>query len=128
LADGDCVEARRRAALEPDLAVDLLPTPVRQNPRALQKVPPAVKAHIDTSGAAVKVEVLVDTLGRADMKTFKVVESSHPWLAANVKSVLPAWKFRPAQLAGCKVNRVYKFSATAPARVKVRASTASRKS
>lgn len=128
LAEGDCVEARRRAALEPGLDVDQLPSPVKQKPRALQRVPADVKAHFDTSGAAVRVEVLIDTLGRADMKTFKVVESSHPWLASNVKSVLPGWTFKPAKLAGCKVKRVYKFSATAPARLKTRGLAASGKS
>jgi hypothetical protein len=112
LAYGDCVEARRRAAVDPDLAVDRLPTPLRQNPAPLRGLPPAVKNHVDRQGAVVKVHVLVDTLGRPVMRTFSVDTTSHPWLSDNVKSVIPRWRFRPALLAGCKVARVYKFSAT----------------
>jgi hypothetical protein len=113
---GDCVEARKRAAAKPDLDVDRLPSPVRQKPAAFAKMPAAVWSQMKKKGAVVKVDVLVDTLGRADMKTFKVVEVSNPWFADNLKSVLPAWRFSPALLAGCKVRRVFKFSATAKPR------------
>jgi hypothetical protein len=54
------------------------------------------------------------------MKTFRIVESSHACLSAHVKGVLPKWKYTPAELAGCKVARVYHFSATAPAANKAR--------
>ena len=119
IAYGDCVEARRRAAAEPDLAVDALPAPVRQSPAPLRNVPVSVRTHMDRNGAVVKTQVLIDTLGRADMKTFKVDTTSHPWLAENVKSVIPRWRFTPAQLAGCRIARVWKFSATrAPAKTK----------
>lgn len=114
VAFGDCVEARKRASVEPDLAVDRLPSPVRQSPAPLRNVPQNVKSHIARNGAVVRVHVLVDTLGRADMKTFAVDTTSHPWLVSNVKSVIPRWRFTPAELAGCKVPRVYKFAATSP--------------
>lgn len=114
---GDCVEARKRAAAKPDLEVDRLPTVRTQKPAVFQKMPAAVKSQVDKRGAVVKVDVVIDTLGRPVMKTFKVLESTpHPWLAQNVRSVLPKWRFAPAELAGCKVPRVYKFSATAPKR------------
>ena len=116
VAYGDCVEARKRAAEKPDLEVDRLPSPVRQRPAAFQRMPAAVKSQVDKKGAVIKVDVVVDTLGRADMKTFKVVEVSNPWFADNLKGILPQWRFAPAQLAGCKVRRVYKFSATAKPR------------
>jgi hypothetical protein len=116
VALGDCVEARKRAVARPDLDVDSLPRPVRQRPAPFAKMPAEVKIHIYRKGALVKVDVLVDTLGRADMKTFRVVESSHPWLAQNLKASIPTWTFRAARLAGCKVPRVYKFSATSKAR------------
>ena len=109
---GDCVEARKRAAEKPDLDVDRLPSPIRQRPPAFQKMPATVRSVVDKKGAVVKVDVVVDTLGRADLKTFKVVEVSNPWFADNLKSVFPQWRFSPALLAGCKVRRVYKFSAT----------------
>lgn len=116
VAFGDCVEARKRAVAKPDLDVDSVPRPVRQRPAPFAKMPSEVKTHINRKGALIKVDVLVDTLGRADMKTFRVVESSHPWLAQNLKASIPTWTFRAARLAGCKVPRVYKFSATSKAR------------
>jgi len=76
-------------------------------------MPGTIRSLVDKKGAVVKVDVVVDTLGRADIKTFKVVEVSNPWFADNLKSVIPQWRFSPALLAGCKVRRVYKFSATA---------------
>lgn len=113
---GDCAEALRRAAADPNLDVDSVPRPVTQRPRAFASMPTAVKTYIDAKGSAVKVDVVVDTLGRADMKTFKVVESSHPWLAQNLRATIPSWRFRAARLAGCKVPRIFHFSATSRAR------------
>lgn len=114
VAAGDCAEAMRRALDKPDLAVDRIPSPVVTKPAALQK-PPRTALRKDGS-ADVKVDVLIDTLGKADMSTFKVVTTSHPWLANNVKSVIGKWTFEPAQLAGCKVPRLYHFMASAPPR------------
>jgi hypothetical protein len=117
LTHGNCPEARRLAAEKPDLDVDRTPAPIAQKPPALAKVPPGV---VGAKGAIIKADVIIDTLGRADMRTFRIVESSHPWLSAHVKGVLPKWKYTPAELAGCKVARVYHFSATAPAAKKAR--------
>lgn len=112
LAFGDCPEARRLAAEKPDLDVDRVPAPIAMKPRGLEpgKIPPGV---VGAKGAVIKADVIIDTLGRADMRTFRIVESSHPWLSAHIKSVLPRWKYTPAELAGCKVARVYHFSAKA---------------
>ena len=114
IARGDCPEALRRAKEKPDLDVDRIPSPVAMNPKPLQKVP--ASALRKDGSADIKVDVVIDTLGRADMKTFKVVSASHPWFATNVKSVIGKWKFTPAELAGCKVPRVYHFMASAPSR------------
>lgn len=116
VAPGDCTEALRRALEKPDLAVDRIPSPLVAKPAALQK-PPRTALRKDGS-ADIKVDVLIDTLGKADMSTFKVVTASHPWLSTNVKSVIGKWTFEPAQLAGCKVPRVYHFMASAPPRKK----------
>jgi hypothetical protein len=112
IAWGDCAEANRQASVRPDLEVDSLPRPVSQRPAPFAKMPPAVQQEIHTKGSSVKVNVVVDTLGRPVMGTFTVVESSHPWLAQNLKRSIPSWRFRAARLAGCKVARVYRFSAT----------------
>ena len=114
VAPGDCIEARRRAVDKPDLLVDRIPTVIRARPAALQHVP---RSALRKDGSAeVKVDVLIDTLGTADMKTFRVVAASSPWLASNVKSVIGKWRFEPAQLAGCRVPRVFHFMASAPSR------------
>jgi hypothetical protein len=112
LAHGDCVEANRMALARPDLDVDSIPRVVAQKPAPFTRMPDSVRSVISRTGSSVKVDVVVDTLGRPLMKTFTVVEATHPWLAASVKSAMPSWRFRAARLAGCKVPRVYKFSAT----------------
>jgi outer membrane biosynthesis protein TonB len=114
VAPGDCPEALRRARQKPDLDVDRIPSPLAMKPAPLRNVP-ATALRKDGS-ADVKVDVIIDTLGHADMKTFKVVSASNPWLASNVKGVISKWKFQPAQLAGCKVPRVYHFMAATPGR------------
>lgn len=116
VAAGDCAEAVRRAVEKPDLVVDQLPVLVTAKPPALQR-PPRSALRKDGS-AEVKVDVVIDTLGKPDMKTFKVVSTSSAWLANNVKSVIAKWTFTPAQLAGCKIPRVYHFYASAPPRAK----------
>ena len=112
---GVCPEALRRSSAHPDLAVDRLPSP-----RALVPAPLPVKSMPEAvRGAkynAVKITVLVDTLGRADMRTFTVVRTTHPWLASSVKSAVAKWKFEPAQLAGCRVPRQFEWGATSGTR------------
>lgn len=119
LTRGDCPAARRLAAENPSLDVDRNPAPIAMKPAILQPgtIPPGV---IGPKGAVIKADVIIDTLGRADMSTFKVVESSHKWLTAEVRRAIPKWKYTPAELAGCKVARVYHFSAIAPAARKPR--------
>jgi outer membrane biosynthesis protein TonB len=109
---GDCAEALRRAREKSDLDVDRLPTPKALVPAPLpgKSMPAAVRK---AKYSEVRVTVLVDTLGTADMSTFNVLKSTHPWLASSVKSAVAKWKFEPAQLAGCKVPRQFKWSATA---------------
>ena len=116
VAPGDCAEAMRRAIDKPDLDVDRIPSPIVAKPAALQK-PPRTALRKDGS-ADVKIDVLIDTLGKADMKTFKVVSTSNDWLVTNVRGVIGKWTFSPAELAGCKVPRTYHFMASAPARKK----------
>lgn len=108
---GDCREARRRADERVDLAVDRLPSPRALVPSPLpgKSMPAEVRM---AKYNAVKITVLVDTLGRADMRTFQVVRTTHPWLASSVKSAVAKWKFQPAQLAGCRVPRQFEWGAT----------------
>ena len=114
IKQGDCVEARRRASLEPDLAVDRLPAPAVMKPPAFHDMP--YSALRKDGSAEIKIDVVIDTLGHADMKTFKVVKVSNRWFIENARGFLPRWRFSPAELAGCKVPRVYHLMASFPAR------------
>ena len=52
------------------------------------------------------VQVIVDTTGRAEMNTFKVLKSSHDGFTQAVKNVLPNMKFYPAEIGGRKVKQM----------------------
>lgn len=113
---GDCVEARRQAAIKNDLEVDRLPEPVRYQPPPIPRLrhyPDGVFGH---GTSEVRITVLVDTLGRPDMRTFAIVKSTHPWLSKTIRHAVGQWHFRPAELAGCKVPRVFKFAVVSPPR------------
>ena len=114
---GDCAEALRRSTARADFAVDRLPTPrsLMPAPLPVKSMPEAVRT---AKYNAVKITVLVDTLGRPDMRTFAVVKSTHPWLAASVKSAVAKWRFEPAELAGCKVPRQFEWGAASGARAR----------
>jgi hypothetical protein len=104
---GDCAEAARRAAANPALDVEKVPAPLAMKPLPVdpKKMP---KGVADKNGYYnVQFQVLVDTLGKPDMKTFNVVKASHPWLGTSVKTAVAQWKFTPAEVAGCKVSRTY---------------------
>ena len=113
LSYGDCDEARRRAALQPDLEVERLPAPMEMKPAPFQRMPPSALRR--DGSAEIKIDVVIDTLGRADLKTFKVVKVSNSWFTENIRRVIGKWTFTPALLAGCKVPRIYHFmSSVAP--------------
>jgi hypothetical protein len=103
---GDCPEALRRALAKPDLEVDRLASPRASVPSAVsgKTMPAAVRRARYNE---VRITVLVDTLGKANMSTFKVIKSTHPWLTSSMKTAVARWTFEPAQLAGCKVPRVW---------------------
>ena len=103
---GDCPEALRRALAKPDLEVDRLASPRASVPSAVsgKAMPAAVRRARYNE---VRITVLVDTLGKANMSTFKVIKSTHPWLTSSMKTAVARWTFEPAQLAGCKVPRVW---------------------
>ena len=105
IARGDCREATRRALANPNLDVEKVATPLAMTPPPVGKIP---KGVTDRNGwFNVKFQVLVDTLGRADMKTFTIDTTSHPWFANSVRGAVAKWKFAPAEVAGCKIPRKY---------------------
>ncbi len=60
--------------------------------------------------AGVEGEVLaqfvVDTLGKAEAGSFKVLKSSHDLFAQSVRSALPSMRFIPAEVGGRKVKQL----------------------
>jgi TonB family protein len=66
-------------------------------PRALEG------AHMD---GEVLAQFVVDTAGHVDVRTFKVLKSSHDLFTTAVKDVLPALRFSPAQVGGRNVTQL----------------------
>lgn len=66
--------------------------------------PVALKAA-NVSGV-VLAQFVVDTLGRAETFTFKVLKSDHQLFTEAVKNVLPGLRFIPAEVGGRKVKQL----------------------
>jgi TonB family protein len=79
-------------------------------PARLVGNPPAPHYPDQLRSLKVEGEVLasfvVDTTGRADMSTFKVIRSSDRLFSDAVRDVLPSYRFLPAELRGAKVRQV----------------------
>jgi protein TonB len=52
----------------------------------------------------VMISFVIDTTGKADMGTFKVVESTNPLFSDAVKKILPKYNFIPAEIGSRKVR------------------------
>lgn len=55
---------------------------------------------------AVEVEFVVDTLGRAEPGSLKILRSDHELFAAAVRAALPAMRFVPAEAGGRRVRQL----------------------
>ena len=105
-----CDEWVRRAVADPDLDVERVPAPVALNPAPIPKRLP--KGVVAKNGyAEVRIRVLVDTLGAADMRTFTIVKSTSPTLTRSVRTAVAKWRFVPAEVRGCKVPRNFNWAA-----------------
>jgi len=51
-------------------------------------------------------QFVVDTLGRVESGSFKVIRSDHDLFSAAVRSALPAMRFLPAEVGGRKVKQL----------------------
>ena len=56
-----------------------------------------------------RVRFVVDTLGRAELSTVQVVESTHPAFALAVQAALPHMRFTPARLGDHRVRQLVEF-------------------
>jgi hypothetical protein len=120
-----CYLVQAEAAKHPDLNVDRAPDVVKYDPPPLR--PPRggyPRGVIRRDGTTkVKVSVVVDTTGTPDMSTFAVVETTHPWLAENIKALIPKWTFTPAMKTGCHVAGLWIFTAAPGAKPTVAPAT-----
>ncbi|MFL5561017.1 MAG: TonB family protein [Gemmatimonadaceae bacterium] len=69
---------------------------------------PPYPAMLRSAGVegTVLAQFVVDTSGKADMSTFKVLESSHELFTQAVRQALPSYRFFPAEIGGKKVRQV----------------------
>ena len=79
---------------------------VEKPPRVLRsenpRFPDALRAR--GLGGRVVVQFVVDTLGRAEMSEFKIVDATDSLLGDAVRAVLPRFRFTPGEAAGHKVR------------------------
>lgn len=106
-ADG-CGPIRAEVAANPEAPVDQPAAPVAMKPAPVRRPVPANVLRADAT-PELSVTVVVDTLGKADMSTFTVLQASHKWYADGAKAAIAKWTFTPAVHRGCKVQRPYKF-------------------
>ena len=103
-----CYLTVAEAVKNPHLDVEQVPVPVKMSPPVFK--PPYPRGVFGKGNAmTLEFEVVVDTLGKADMATFTVVKVSHPWFAMQAKKAVAKWSFTPAVKTGCKVPRVYRL-------------------
>lgn len=69
---------------------------------------PTYPSMLQSAGVEGRVlaQFVVDTSGRADMGTFKVLETSHELFSQAVRQALPRMRFFPAEIGGKKVRQV----------------------
>jgi protein TonB len=79
---------------------------VDKPPRVLRSENPRFPEALRARGqnGRIVVQFVVDTLGRAEMSEFKVVDATDPQLADPVRAVLPRFRFTPGEAAGRKVR------------------------
>ncbi len=79
--------------------------PVMQAPGSSQPRYPDILKSAGVEGE-VLAQFVVDTLGRAEVNTYKVLKTSHELFASAVRNALPNMKFLPAEVGGRKVKQL----------------------
>lgn len=91
------------------------PRRIVQHPRLLDTTatpsyPPMLLSHrVD---GEVLAQFVVDTLGRAEMSSFKVLKTTHVLFANSVRGLLPSLRFAPAEVSGGKVRQLLQLPFT----------------
>ncbi|MEK6612402.1 MAG: energy transducer TonB [Gemmatimonadota bacterium] len=76
-----------------------------RDPESAAPLYPALLQAQGIEGMAI-VRFVVDSTGRADLSSFRLIESSHPLFAAAVRDALPRMKFRAAIIGSRKVRQL----------------------
>lgn len=79
--------------------------PAQANPSNQPPVYPNQLRAANIEGQVV-AKFVVDTSGRADMRTFEILKSDHDLFTSAVKSSLPNMRFFPAEVGGRKVKQL----------------------
>lgn len=75
---------------------------------SLNNAQPNYPGMLQSQGVAGQViaQFTVDTTGRVEPNSFKVIESSHDLFTSAVRNVLPRMRFQPAEVGGRKVRQL----------------------
>ena len=92
-----CVAEQRPDSPRPSFPLELLPNETGAPVVSNEGTPGVAKSF---RYGAVEATFVVDTAGRVDPATFRIVSSSHEGFTREVKRVLPLLRFYPAELAG----------------------------
>lgn len=79
--------------------------PVMQAPNSPQPAYPDILRQAGVEGEAL-VSFVVDTSGRADVSSFKVIRTTHELFATAVRNALPRMRFIPAEVGDKKVRQL----------------------
>jgi periplasmic protein TonB len=79
--------------------------PVQALPGGAQPRYPDILRQAGVEGE-VLAQFVVDTMGRAEMNSYKVLKTTHELFGNAVKSALPGMKFIPAEVGGRKVRQL----------------------
>jgi protein TonB len=79
--------------------------PVMQAPNSPTPQYPDILRQAGVEGEAL-VSFVVDTTGRADPTSFKVIRTTHELFATAVKNALPRMRFIPAEVGDKKVRQL----------------------
>ena len=80
-------------------------TAVARDPDSAAPAYPALLQAQGIEGEAI-VRFVVDTTGRADPESFRVMETNHRLFASAVRDALPGMKFLPARIGALKVRQL----------------------
>ena len=86
-------------------------TPARFIADSLSRVSGWVPGR-ETRGDSLAVQFIVDTVGRPEAGTFKVLRAQREVMADSVRQALPTWRYVPARLRGCRVRQLVQTGVT----------------